>query len=152
MNPMRLVTLVIGVLSAIFLVILPVALMRRTAADRSARRVKKQFGKTAEAIKDYSSGQRDKALAKAKKSLDELDARITDMEEQLFDTWDQMDQETRAAHRSNLSEIRNQRNRMGEWYGAMSHSSENAWENIKEGFINSYRDLKSSFEKIQSEG
>ncbi len=152
MNPMRLVTLIIGVLSAIFLVILPVALMRRTAADRSARRVRKQFGKTAEALKDYSSEQRDKALAKAKKSLDELDSRIADMEERLFDTWDQMDQETRADYRSNLSEIRNQRNRMGEWYGAMSHSSENAWENIKEGFINSYRDLQSSFEKVHGEG
>jgi len=149
---MRLVTLVIGALSAIFLVILPVALMRRSAADRSARRVRKQFGKAAEALKDYSSEQRDKALAKAKKSLDELDSRIADMEERLFDTWDQMDQGARAAYRNNLSEIRNQRNRMGEWYGAMSHSSENAWENIKEGFLSTYQDLKSSFEKMQSEG
>lgn len=152
MNPMRLVTLVIGALSAILLVILPVALMRRSAADRSARRVRKQFGKAAEALKDYSSEQRDKALAKAKKSLDELDFRIADMEKQLFDTWEQMDQETRTAYRNNLTEIRNQRNRMGEWYGAMSHGSENAWENIKEGFINSYRELQSSFEKVQSGG
>ncbi|MCK9262926.1 MAG: hypothetical protein M0R18_03855 [Deltaproteobacteria bacterium] len=152
MNPMRLVTLVIGALFAIFLVILPVALMRRSAADRSARRVRKQFGKAAEALKDYSSEQRDKALDKAKKSLNELDSRIADMEERLFDTWDQMDQEGRAAYRSNLAGIRDQRNRMGEWFGAMSHSSEDAWENIKEGFINSYRDLKSSFEKAQSKG
>jgi len=32
----------------------------------------------------------------------------------------------------------------------MSHSAENAWEDMKEGFINSFRDLQTSFEKARS--
>lgn len=150
MNPMRLVALIIGTLSAILLVILPVAFMRRAALDKSARRVRKQFGKTAEALKDYSSEQKEKALNKAKKSLDDLDSRIAVMEDDLYEKWDRMDQETRNMYRSNLNEFRKQRSQVAEWFGAMSHSSENAWEDMKEGFINSYRELQNSFEKAGS--
>lgn len=93
----------------------------------------KQFGKTAEALKDYSSEQRDKALEKAKKSLDELDSQISAMEDDLYEKWDQMDQESRNTYRSNLNEFRKQRSQVAEWFGAMSHSAENAWEDMKEG-------------------
>jgi len=150
MNPARLVALALGALSAVLLVILPVAFMRRATVDRSARRLKKQFGKTAEALKDYSSEQRDKALEKAKKSLDELDSQISVMEDDLYEKWDQMDQESRNTYRSNLNEFRKQRSQVAEWFGAMSHSAENAWEDMKEGFINSFRDLQTSFEKARS--
>lgn len=147
MNPMRLVTLVLGMISAFLLVILPVAYMRRTSAERSARRVRKHFGKTVEAIRDYSSQQRDKAMNKAAKSLEELDSRLDAMEEALYEKWDQMDRETRDSCRKALREFRAQRGRVAEWYGAMRYSSENAWENMKEGFLDSYREIKESLER-----
>jgi len=151
MNPLRLVTLVIGSLAAALLVFLPVVFMRQRAADRAARRVMKHFGKTVEALKDYSSEQRDKALEKAKKSLEELDSRIEGMEDTLYEKWDQMDQEARNTYRSNLNEFRKQRNQIAEWYGAMKNSSENAWEDMKAGFINSYRELQSAFDKAMGQ-
>lgn len=147
MNPMRLVTLVLGMLSAFLLVILPAAYMRRTSAERSVRRVRKHFGKTVEAIRDYSSQQRDKAMNKAGKSLHELDSRIDAMEEALYEKWDQMDRETRDSCRKTLREFRAQRGRVAEWFGAMRYSSENAWDDMKDGFLDSYQELKESLEK-----
>jgi hypothetical protein len=36
---------------------------------------------------------------------------------------------------------------VAEWFGAMRYSSENAWDNMKEGFLDSYQELKESLEK-----
>ena len=117
----------------------------------SAEEVKEKVAEAAEAIKNYSVAQRDEALKKAKAVLDDLDGRIDGMQSQLNEKWDQMDQLARKKAMDTLTTLRKQRNEIAEWYGGLKHSSSNAWEDVKKGFIKSYQVLRETFDKVQRE-
>ena len=122
-----------------------------SAAQPSAEAVKEKVSEAAEAIKNYSVEQRNQALKKAQALLDDLDARIEPMESRLNDKWGQMDQTTRQKMVDTLTALRKQRNEAAEWYGGLKHSSGNAWEDVKKGFLNSYHDLQNTFDKARNE-
>jgi len=105
----------------------------------------------AEAIKGYSVDQRDEALKKAKAVLGDLDACIEPLESQLNEKWDQMDQSARKKAMATLATLRKQRNDVAECYGGLKHSSSKAWEDVKESFLKSYQELRSTFDKVKGE-
>jgi hypothetical protein len=105
----------------------------------------------AEAIKNYSFDQRDKAIVKAKAALADLDARIDRMESRLNKEWNRMDQSAREATIATLTALRKQRNEVAEWYGGLKHSSRNAWEDVKKGFLKSYQELRDAFDRTHSQ-
>jgi hypothetical protein len=99
------------------------------------------------AIKSYAIDQRDEALQKAKIVLDDIDARINDLESRLNQKWDQMDQAARQKAASRLAALRKDRNDVAEWYGGLKHGSSQAWEDVKTGFSKSSQDLQDAFKK-----
>ena len=105
----------------------------------------------AEAIRHYSVDQRDEAVKKAKEILDDLDARMDRMNSQLNDQWERMDQRARQEMKTSLAALRRQRNEVFEWYGGLKHSSVNAWEDVKQGFLHSYQNLRDGFAKARRE-
>ena len=105
----------------------------------------------AEAIKNYSVDQRDEAVKRAKEILDDLDARIARLDSRLNDRWERMDQTARKKMSAALAALRKQRNDAAEWYGGLKHSSANAWEDVKKGFLRSYHNLRDSFDKARQE-
>jgi acyl-CoA reductase-like NAD-dependent aldehyde dehydrogenase len=138
--------------TAVFFAMASVSFAAQASADRTeTKAVKEKVADAAEAIKNYSVDQRDEALKKAKTVLDELDARIDRMQSQLNGKWDQMDQSTRKKAMDALTVLRKQRNEIAEWYGGLKHSSSNAWEDVKKGFLRSYQELRDAFDKAQSE-
>jgi hypothetical protein len=62
-----------------------------------------------------------------------------------------MDQSARKKARASLKALRKQRNEVAEWYGGLKHSSSNAWEDVKKGFLNSCQELRDTFHKVQGE-
>ena len=139
-------------ITAVFFAMASISFAAQTSTDKSTtKEVKEKVAAAAEAIKNYSVAQRDEALEKAKTVLDDLDARIDRMQSQLNEKWDQMDQLAREKGMATLTKLRKQRNEIAEWYGGLKHSSSNAWEDVKEGFLKSYQALREAFDKAKSE-
>jgi DNA repair exonuclease SbcCD ATPase subunit len=113
--------------------------------------VEKQVGEAADAIKRYSADQRDEALSKAKAAMDALDAKIDKLEASIRRNWEKMDQATRRKAQAALDELKRQRKRMSESYGALKQSSAGAWEHVKNGFADSYEDLRDAWQKAKDE-
>jgi hypothetical protein len=136
--------------------LLPAAFQLSLAADTPAEKttakdVSTKAVETGRAIKDYTVAQRDEAVKQAKAALDDADARIRRMERKIDRDWDKMDQAARKGARATLNALHRERNEAAEWYGALKHSSADAWEEVKGGFVKSYETLKESFAKVRKE-
>ena len=118
-----------------------------TPPNTTAQDVEKKVTDAVAAIKTYAIDQRDEALQKAKIVLDDIDARINDLESRLSQKWDQMDQAARQKAASHLAALRKDRNKVAEWYGGLKHGSSQAWEDVKTGFSKSSQDLQDAFKK-----
>jgi hypothetical protein len=112
-----------------------------TAAD-----VKAEAAETYKVLKQYTLEQRDEAMAAAKQKLAELDVRIQEMQTKLDARWQDMSKATRVKTRETLQVLQRQREKVAEWYGGMRYSSEEAWEDVKKGFSDSYDRLKKAFQ------
>ena len=119
--------------------------------ETTMKEVKQEMKEAASAIKNYSAGQRDEATKRIKASLNKLDAQIERLQERLDQKADHMDQAARQQARTTLKALRKQRNEVAEWVGGMQHSSNEAWKDIKAGFLKSYQSMQEAFNKAQDE-
>ena len=122
-----------------------------TADTTSGAKVRQELKETAQAVEGYTVEQRDQAVTSIKKSLNDLDENIRDMENKLDRDWDRMDEAARRKSQETLRELRKQRTALAEWYGGLKHSSANAWGQVKKGFLESYNSLSEAFGKAQEE-
>lgn len=113
--------------------------------------ISQDVGDTADAIKNYSAAQKEEAEKKAKATLDDVDARIGELEARVSKNWSSMNQAARDHAHATLQALRKKRNEVAEWYGAVKHSSAEAWDEVKRGFSKSYRDLAESVSKARKE-
>jgi hypothetical protein len=137
-------------ITAIFLAVGSVLFAAQTSAEKRED-VKENLTEAAEGIKNYSFDQRDKTIVKAKAGLADLGTRIDRMESPLNREWDRMDQSAREATIATLTALRKHRNEVAEWYGGLKHSSRNAWEDVKKGFLKSYQELRNAFDRAHSQ-
>ena len=137
---------------SVFYLVSPVVFAEQPSVDKtSIHEVKQEMEEAANVIKNYSIAQRDEAVKVAKSTLDDLDAGIERLEDRLDEKTDRMDQAARQKARATLKALRKERNEVAEWYGSMQHSSTEAWQEIKTGFLKSYEVLQQSFDKAQQE-
>lgn len=123
---------------------------KANADDAAKKDLADKVEAAAAAIKNYSVAQKDEALNSAKATLEDLDTRIQQMEERLDQEWSQMDKAARATTRDTLDKLHEQRTELDDWYGLLKQSSAAAWEQVKQGFIESYELLRSSMNKVQT--
>lgn len=124
----------------------------RTAAEETtAQEAKEKTMQALKAIGNYTAEQRDEAVAQAQETLADMDTRIERLETQYSQKWDQMDQAARSSAQQTLTALRKQRSKAAEWYGGLQHSSRNAWEDVKTGFLESYHELQGAFDKAAKE-
>lgn len=121
------------------------------AEKTTAKEVKEKTAQALQAIGSYTADQSDEAVKKAKEVLDDLDTRIDQLQSQLSQEWDRMDQSARTKARESLTALQKKRTVAAEWYGALKHSSRNAWEDVKTGFVRSYQELYDAFDKAAKE-
>lgn len=137
---------------SVFYLVSPVVFAEQPSVDKtSIHEVKQEMEEAANVIKNYSIAQRDEAVKVAKSTLDDLDAGIERLEDRLDEKTDRMDQAARQKARATLKALRKERNEVAEWYDSMQHSSTEAWQEIKTGFLKSYEILQQSFDKAQQE-
>ena len=117
-----------------------------------AERVRAEVAEAIDAIKTYSLQKRDEAIAEAGDALDALDAAIEKRERSLRQNWSSMSEAAREEASETLADLRNRRDSLGEWYGALRHGAGNAWDDIKDGFSAAYSDLRSAWERADEAG
>jgi uncharacterized membrane-anchored protein YjiN (DUF445 family) len=123
-----------------------------TKPDKTtAKEVKQEMQDLLQALKGYTADQRDEAIRKTKTALDNLDNRIDELETSIDNKWDQMNKATREKARADLKALRKQQTKAAEWYGSLKSSSADAWEQMKKGFSDAYKDLSDAWEKVKEE-
>ncbi len=129
----------------------PIGLAQTSSDQTTMQDVKSEAADVAKAIKKYSANQKDQAIESAKSALNELDARIEKLETTIEQQSDKMTEAARENARKTMKALREQRNSLAEWYGGMKHSSNDAWEHVKEGFSESYSALTGAWDKARKE-
>jgi chromosome segregation ATPase len=117
------------------------------AADQGTdlETLKADWAKALETLKGYSAAQREEAVEAAQAQLDAMDAQMERLEHELAAQWEDLSVAAREQREATLRSLRAQRRELAEWYGGMKHSSRNAWEDVKQGFIKAYDALGESF-------
>jgi len=126
-------------------------LASRSTDGTSAEQVKQDVGQAIESIATYSAARRDEAVAKASAALERLDRHISRLEDRANAEWDRMDRAARERLQATLRALRKQRNDLAEWSGRLRESSAGAWEQVKRGFVESYRALTDAFSKAEEQ-
>lgn len=121
------------------------------ASSSTMQEVKEEWREAMAAIKGYSAEQRDEALEKSKALIDSIDTRIEALEARAADGWDGLAADMRAKRRATLKTLHRQRTELAEWYGGMKHSSGEAWDDVKDGFVDAYDKLANAFSEASSE-
>ena len=117
----------------------------------SIKEVKQETQDLIQALGTYTADQRDEAIEITKTALDELDKRIDALETRIDNNWDQMNKAAREKARANLKALRKQGTEVAEWYGRLETSSADAWEQMKIGFSDAYKNLSDAWEKSEKE-
>lgn len=104
-----------------------------------------------EELRGFTVEQRDEAVERARTTLDVVDARLRDWQARMDRDWDRMDAASRERMRRTMDQINRQRVEAATWYGGMRHSSAEAWNVVRTGFANSYRELADSMRRARAE-
>ena len=139
---------------ALTLILVPGAgrLAAETATEKSALPdVKQEVSEAFQSVKNFSLKQKNEAVKKSKDLLDDLDTRLEAMEGRLDKKWDRLDQKSREQSKDTLKSLRKQRDQVAERYYELKYSSGQAWEEIKKGFVDSYRSISNSFARAAKE-
>ncbi len=113
--------------------------------------LKQEMGDVIAVLKAYSADRRDQAIAKTQAALEKLDTRIEALETKLREQWSEMDQAAREQARAALETLRQQRNRVAEWYGGLKHGSADAWAHLQKGFTDAFAALQNAWQKADAE-
>jgi len=123
-----------------------------TEPDKTTREdVKEETRELMEALRSYGADQREEARAKAKKALADLDARIKALEGRIQENWDKMSKAAREKAGENLEALREQREKVAEWYDRLASGSVTVWDQVKKGFSDAYTSLAETWDKATRE-
>lgn len=120
--------------------------------DRTTREdVQQETRELMEALRSYGADQRGEARAKAQKAMANIDARTKTLEGRILENWDKMSQAAREKAGDNLEALREQREKVAEWYDRLASGSATVWEQVKKGFSDAYSSLAETWEKSTRE-
>jgi gas vesicle protein len=119
------------------------------AGPSTVKEMGRDMEAAAQAVKRSTIQERDKAMARGKETLDYLDAQLEEVQGRMDRNWDRMSAEARREARASLEALQRQRRQVSEWYGGLRHSSAEAWEEVKQGFMESYRSFQENLQTAQ---
>jgi hypothetical protein len=131
--------------------ITPVCHAEKSTDTTSIEAVKRETRDLLQTLDAYTADRKDEAIRKTKTALDNLDERIEALEDRVDESWDKMDKAARENARESLKALREQRNRVAEWYGSLKSSTIDSWEHMKKGFSKAYKALDDAWEKSEKE-
>lgn len=136
---------------SVILVSTKVSYASRSDDQTSIDEVQEEAGELFQTLKSYLIAQRTQAVDKTEKALDNLDKQIDELENRLYTNWEKMDEAAREKANSSLKTLHKKRVETAEWYGRLKSSSAEAWDNIKKGLSDAYKDLYMALEKSEEE-
>lgn len=98
--------------------------------------INRHLSETVDSIAYYSIEKRDYAVARAEKALDNLDARLKQLEEH-----------RKASNETLVAELKAERQKVVKHYDDMKSSTKEEWEATKAAFLKSYHELEDKFRK-----
>ena len=107
----------------------------------SAQEVRDDLAEALESMKGYAVAKRDLAYDKGAQALEVADRFIERQQDRLSENWNAMTAEARKEAKDAMAAVRKQRNETGEWLGRMKEGSAEAWDEIKDGFVDAYAAL-----------
>ena len=133
------------------LLILPPLVTAAQNNETTAAEVGNEAKETWHALENYTAAQRDQAASAAQKQLTKLDAEIAKLQNKIDQNWQDMSTATRQQARETLAALTEKRRTVAEWFGGMKHSSAEAWDTVKQGFVDSYGQLEKAFQKARND-
>lgn len=104
-----------------------------------------------EALREVSAERREEAVATARRAAEELDRQMERLQQQMDEGWGRMSEATRASSRETMADLRRRRNALAEWLGGMRHGSGAAWDEVRSGFVKSYREFADAMRKARAQ-
>ena len=114
------------------------------AGASPAEELKRESAEALDALADFSAEQKDEAASTAQKLVARLDQRIRALRQNLDNNWDAMDQAGRQHQKAMIESLARQRDALEDQLSGLSERSGAAWEELKAGFVRSYRALQGS--------
>ena len=145
MDIKKLVILWKSIIGSTAILLLLMASVSQADTTATGEEAKKEVKEAAAAVGDYTSEQKDAAMARAKELMDDLDARMEVWDAKFESNWQDLKESSRENYTEAKQEMKQQRDKLSEWYDNMKDSSADAWDDVKEGFSNSYDELSESF-------
>ncbi len=97
-----------------------------------------------DALADFSAEQKEQAADTARGLVERLDQRIQALRRDLENNWDDMDEARRRRQEAMIESLARQRDELKDQLSGLAERSGAAWEELKSGFVRSYRALKGS--------
>lgn len=113
-----------------------------TPGMTTTQEVRDEIGDAFAAVGDYAAQERKQALASAREAMQQLDAEIDRRQEALRENWADLSAAARERGRATLRDLQQARYRIGERYGALEAGADSAWDDLKQGFVDAYGQLK----------
>jgi hypothetical protein len=114
-------------------------------AQENSQSATTEWSQNVESLKPLAAEQRDEAVEAGRSAIDAIDQRIDELQSWTSENWNDLSAEARQDRREILNDLRSQRSTLAEWVGAMKHGSAEAWEDVKQGFMDAYNALGDSF-------
>lgn len=118
---------------------------KNSADEASLEDVQEDWSEAIESLKGYTVSQRDAAAEEAAEALEDIDEQIEVLQQRTVDEWADLSVEAREARLEALNELVEQREKMAKWYLDMKDSSEQAWVEVREGFVDAYGVLEDAW-------
>lgn len=123
-----------------------------TDAEKQQRQeMRKEVDEAVDAINRYSIERRKEAVARARQALEAADRRADRLQENIDERWNRMDAAARQRSQDAMADLRRRRVELGEWTGGLKHGSRDVWDDVKAGFVRSYRDFIEALDRIRAQ-
>lgn len=117
--------------------------------DSSVESLKKETRELGRTLKEFGADQKAEAETAIENTLSALDKRIDTLQQELDQNWDDMSDTARERSRKSLESLREQRERVQNWYEELQSTSSSAWERTKQGFSNAYEALSDQWSETE---
>lgn len=129
----------------------PALAEQNNRSNMTATEVRQEFAEAFSALTAYGYQERDQALQEIEKTLLRLDREIEKQEAKLKENWQDMKEDAREKVTQSMKNLRKSRDRVEAQYEALKQGSEEAWEELNEGFADAYSDFDAAWENAGTE-
>lgn len=113
--------------------------------------MKKEVDEAVESIRAYSIEQRNVALRSAQKAQNQIDRGIGELQRNINARRGKMAASVQHRADATMTDLRKRRKDLSSWYDRMHHDSEQAWSDVKNGFVDSYHGVSEALRKARAE-